>query len=378
MYFYIDESGHTGPNLFDEAQPILYYGVLSSKVNVDALAETRLAAMRKRLGVARLHAAELGNGGLVNIVEGVCSIQKQLSIRFDLYRIAKADHAIICFFDQVFDQGVNPAMTWTGYWTPLRYILLLKVASLFNDELARQAWEARICVDDSRAQAGMQTVCRALRGRLDRLPDARSRQLLADALEWAETHPAEISYNVSNKKMVLDVTPNMVGFQSVMHGIASRIKKDGRQASKIIVDRQSQFNKSQRTLADFYSNSCGIPFVSGPGMPVMDLKHMPRVPIEFSSSTDSAGLELVDIHLWIFKRMIENRDVAPELYSIVKPQLHRGRTDEISLNALASRWTKHLDQIPQLEDMPPEQVARGKEILRIDEERRLRAVRGGE
>ena len=64
MHFYIDESGHTGPNLFDPAQPMLYYGVLSSKVNVDVLAEERLKRLRTQLGVARLHAAELGNGRL--------------------------------------------------------------------------------------------------------------------------------------------------------------------------------------------------------------------------------------------------------------------------------------------------------------------------
>jgi len=30
MFFYVDESGHTGTNLFDPNQPVLYYGVLSS------------------------------------------------------------------------------------------------------------------------------------------------------------------------------------------------------------------------------------------------------------------------------------------------------------------------------------------------------------
>jgi hypothetical protein len=55
MYLYVDEGGHTGTNLFDPEQPMLYYGVLSSTRNV--------------------------------------------------YRVSKPNHAIICFFDQVFDQG---------------------------------------------------------------------------------------------------------------------------------------------------------------------------------------------------------------------------------------------------------------------------------
>ncbi len=79
MYFHVDESGHTGTNLFDEDQPILYYGVLSSKFNIDTLAEKELSVLRQRLGVQRLHASELGNGGLVKIVDGLGSVQKSVS-----------------------------------------------------------------------------------------------------------------------------------------------------------------------------------------------------------------------------------------------------------------------------------------------------------
>jgi len=99
--FYVDESGHTGANLFDDAQPMLYCGVLSSKLNVDLVAEAGVACLR--LGVQRHHANELGNGPLVSITRELCRVQKSIDFRFDLYRVVKPDHAIICFFDQVFD-----------------------------------------------------------------------------------------------------------------------------------------------------------------------------------------------------------------------------------------------------------------------------------
>ena len=181
MYFYVDESGHTGNHLFDPDQPMLYYGVLSSLVNLDLVARTRLAALRQRLCVPRLHANELGNRGLSAIAADLAALQKAFQIRFDLYRVAKPDHAIISFFDQVFDVGMNPAITWSGYWTPIRYVVLLKVASLFNEDLARLAWEARIDVNAARAQATLRTVCQGLLLRVDRLPDARSRELIGDA-----------------------------------------------------------------------------------------------------------------------------------------------------------------------------------------------------
>jgi hypothetical protein len=376
MYFYVDESGHTGAHLFDEHQPMLYYGVLSSRINVDILAAPKLKAICNSLKVPRLHAAELGNHRLAPVAAEIAHLQKKFDFRFDLYRVAKPDHAIICFFDQVFDQGMNPAVTWMGYWTPIRYVLLLKLASLFDEDLAKLAWQARITPDDVKAHAQMQAVCCELRGRLSRLPDARSRQLLGDAMMWAEKNAASICYNVASKKDALQVTPNIIGFQSVMYGIARRIGATGKQATRIVIDQQSQFNKAQKTLAEAYQSARGFVSPLGPGMPEIDMTNMPTVPIEFSSSKQSAGLELVDIYLWIFKRFLEKSELAPELYALIRPQMHRGRTDELSLNALWHRWSEWFDNLPQLEEMPEEQVAIGKELLRIDEERRLKATRG--
>lgn len=376
MYFYVDESGHTGPNLFDTAQPMLYYGVLFSRVNLDVLTADRLVRIRRKLGVSRLHAAELGVGRLVDVVPEVLSIVKQFDIRFDVHCVAKPDHAIICFFDQVFDQGMNPAITWTGYWTPVRYILLIKLAALFDEELAKLAWQARINPNDDVALPAMQQVCRALRDRVDRLPDARSRQLIGDALTWAEANPRDISYNVPSKKDMLQVMPNMIGFQAVMHGISARLRTTTRRASRIVVDQQSQFNKAQRTLADFYRNARGLKAATGPGLPIIDHTHVPEVPIEFLSSTNSCGLELVDIHLWVFKRAMEGIELPPELMALVYAHIHRTKTDEISIMAIEHRWSKWFSQLPELEEMSAEQLERGREILQIDEERRLGAIIG--
>ena len=352
---------------------MLYYGVLSSQVNIDFLAEEHLRKLRCQVQMPRLHANELGNGGLVPLIEGLVALQRRLDFRFDLYRVAKPDHAIICFFDQVFDHGNNPATPWSGYWTPMRYVLLLKLASLFDVNLAKRAWEARIEIDDAKAEAALVSVCVDLRSRVGKLTDARSRQLISDVLTWAEKNPSEICYNTKSKKDQLQVTPNIIGFQSVMHGIASRLKKQRKKEAAIIVDQQSQFNKAQKSLSEYFAAMSGIPAVNGPGLPAINFSGMPKTPISFSSSASSGGLELVDVHLWVFKRVIEKKELAPELYALIKPHIHRGRTDEISLNAIAARWERWFEELP---DPTEEQIAKGKELMAIDEERRLRAVRG--
>lgn len=151
MFFYIDESGHTGNNLFDRTQPYLYYGVVGSMVNLDILAKKDILKLRDKFGVDRLHATELGEGKLINLISELKEISKKFSITFDFYRVKKDDYSVICFFDQVFDQGINPAMTWSGYWTPLRYVILAKLNILFDEELKKTAWEARLCSKDEEA-----------------------------------------------------------------------------------------------------------------------------------------------------------------------------------------------------------------------------------
>lgn len=373
MHFYVDESGHTGPNLFDSSQPTLYYGVLSSPVNVDVLAADRLKALRRRAGVQRFHAAELGNGGLVSLAGDLAAMQRNWSLRFDIYRVVKPDHAIICFFDQVFDQGMNPAMTWTGYWTPMRYVLLLKVASLFDEGLAKLAWDARLQLDDKRANQLVSEVCHQLVGRIDSLPDARSRQLIGDALTWAAENAEELHYNAATKRDQLSVMPNIIGFQSVMQGIASRLKKTARSASRIVVDRQSQFNKAQKTLHDFYIAASKVTLANGPGLPEVNLKGVPDIPIDFMSGAQSCGLELVDVYLWVFRRALEKKELAPELWLLIEPQMRRGRTDEISLAAVEKRWTRWFENLPEPTE---EQMARGREMTAMDEARRVKGMRG--
>ncbi|HHF3125691.1 TPA: DUF3800 domain-containing protein [Vibrio alginolyticus] len=375
MYFYVDESGQTGLELFDENQPFLYYGVLSSKLNVDVLVLDAVKKLREKLHVERLHAAELGNGRLIEIVKDLEKIQKTYDIKFDLYRIAKADHSIIAFFDQVFDQGVNPAITWTGYWTPMRYVLLLKVAYLFDEEMAKEAWTARITVRDELANKHLINVCNSVLDRVHWLPDQRSKTLISDALKWVVKNPSKILYNAASKKDRLQISPNLIGFQSVLHGIASRLEKSKSKSKskKVIVDRQSQFNKAQKIITEHYQNASkfGEPMALGPGLPIVDYKHMPTVPIECTPGTESVGLELVDIYIWIFKRHIEGKDLAPQLYPLIKKQLNRGMYDEVSIDAISRRWEKWFSELPEPSE---EQLAKGKELLEIDENRRQQYV----
>lgn len=343
MYCYIDESGNTGVNLFDPAQPILYYGLITSTTNLDVTAEPLLRITRAKLGVKRLHANELGVGRLSEIASSLGRFALKRDVRFSLYKVMKPDHAVITFFDQVFDAGLNKAVSWHHYWTPLRYILVLKVAQLFDEEAAKAAWAARLETNASRAAVGLRAICATLQKRLHRLPDARSRELISGALTWAAANPFEISYGSGNKDSALQISPNLVGFQQVLQYIAIHARKQSRPIRQIIVDRQSQFNRAQAELSDIYRRMRNQKMGMGPGMPEMDMTNIPVVLPSFRPGDESAGLELVDIVLWVAKRRAEGKVLSPELAEMFNSFAKRGMTDEVSLSGLERRWRFLLD-----------------------------------
>lgn len=137
----MDESGNTGLELYDRNQPTLYYGVLTASVSRDVVALPFLRKLRKQLGVERLHANELGVGRLSQIAENLAQYSKKKDLHFSLFLVSKPDHALICFFDQVFDSCLNAAVPWTHYFTPLRYVLLFKVSYLFDEDLSKKTWQ---------------------------------------------------------------------------------------------------------------------------------------------------------------------------------------------------------------------------------------------
>ncbi|WP_029058687.1 DUF3800 domain-containing protein [Stappia stellulata] len=372
MYCFVDESGNTGSNLFDDNQPTLYYGVITCKVNLDVVAEPMLRGLRRKLGVDRLHANELGVARLSEVASTIAKFSTERDVRFSLYKVSKPDHAVISFFDQVFDSGINKAITWQHYWTPLRYALLFKVAHLFDRATAEKAWAARQERHPARCAELLKEICATLLERVSWLPDQRSRELVSGGLKWAAANPFEIDYGVSNKDSALQISPNLVGFQQVLQSVAEQAARQSRKVRAITVDRQTQFNRAQLELSEIYQKMRGHKGDMGPGMPSFDMSNMPEVSPIFRPGDESAGLELVDVTLWIAKRWAEEKPLSPELAGLFNLQAKRGRTDEVSFEGLDRRW-RHLNELPMPDGPLPGEM---QDLIRKWEEERLDAISG--
>ncbi|MGY4186771.1 hypothetical protein [Bradyrhizobium sp. USDA 4459] len=64
-------------------------------------------------------------------------------------------------------------------------------------------------------------ICHELLARVDKLPDARSREVISGALRWAAENPHEISYGVGNYDSALQISPNLIAGKAMPTAHAS-------------------------------------------------------------------------------------------------------------------------------------------------------------
>lgn len=100
-------------------------------------------------------------------------------------------------------------------------------------------------------------MCQRIAGRVDQLPDARSRQLIGDGLTWAAQNPDAIGYNVGHADDIKQISPNIIGFQFVMHGIAKRIMQRGKRASRIVVNPAVRVQQGAENPLRVFRSSVG-------------------------------------------------------------------------------------------------------------------------
>ena len=377
MFFHIDEAGNTGNNLFDLDQPRLSYGVLSSVTNVDALCTRTHRQIQKETGDAQIHANQLGLKGLAQVAPHLIDIQRKMQFDFDYYFIEKMDYALVLFFDAVFDAGLNEAVKWDVYWTPMRYMIIHKLAALFDESLLRESW--RLCTESriEKHESGIIQLLSEIKKRAEQSRlDARSIEIIVDALDFGIAKPLALDFGFPDQKMV---SPNAVGFQFVVSSIARRVRKKGRKkAHSILIDRQHQFNKAQigthynlgriakgiksapQRERNFYINHpLFVTFEEA------DITHqgLPERELTISKSADSIGLQVVDVYLWLANKLISGAELPDELGYLWSLFARRSSIDGISLDGMAQRFMAFERLLPSLESISDEQKQAAKELI---------------
>lgn len=369
MYAYIDETGNTGKNIFDEDQPLFLTAALISKVNFDLLERETFFRISSRFGAKALHANELGEAAVEAYAPDVLRILEKHDCRFFISRSEKRYLAVTKLVDTLFDCFENKAVPWHTYnFRPLRLLMVFKIAHILTVEAAKKFWGALMEKNKTRAYAQFLVALSDIRENVSILPDVRSRELITDAIEWASKNPEGIYLHVNSKSTRAGHLPNMAVFPNLLEGIEQRSRLWKRPVIEVVHDRQSEFQKVLAEWHELYANAA-------PGVITWTLgeKHTLRrlngSKFRISASSDSPGIQVADTTLWLFKRILADKPIGQNSAALMEYVFRRGFQNDLSFDAVGAwlqRYFHELDSQPLSE----ESIARGREFLRIAEQRR--------
>ena len=325
MRAYIDESGNTGMNLFDPDQPYFLNVAMSSPVDFDDVFQERVARLAHAVGVDYLHASEMGVGRVESIAQSLIELVEFSQVKFYFTSVKKPDVAVIKFFDAIFDPGENPAAPLHSYnIRELRFLLLLKFASILNPDDTELFWGAMMRGRSPESVSAVVSAIDNVLQRIDLLPDARSRQLIGETLSWARNNIDEFSFWCLRTQEKYSHLPNIFTIPSLFYGISKAARHWDSEVDSIIHDQQSQFrgtlrhwhSLSLRWYSLFMSNDpkivarfeefFGYEFGEIPNQ----FPYIRDSEFEVVDSKSSPGLQVVDVVLWTFSRIVANKPLG--------------------------------------------------------------------
>lgn len=372
MFAFVDETGNTGSNIFDAAQPDFFTGALVTKSNFDMVHARTLQKICQRHGIEALHASVLGFGPIESAASDILSLLKKADARFFVSRVEKRYLVATKVFDIFFDSGENPAVPWSTYnIRPLRLLLAFKVAALLTEEIAREFWAMLMARNEKQARDKIPGICRAILECVSLLPDQRSRTVVTDALTWAHDHPEALDIFISGRQAKNGHMPNMVAFTNLLDGLESFSKRWNRPLRKIVHDRQSQF---EPTLAEYHqmvSNASDEP-IRRPGETIVFQK-VAGSTFEISASDDSAGIQVADLALWLFRQTFAGKSIPEGSARILNYVFKKGYQHDFSFDGVGAQVERVLSNI-MMKDIPSDALERGRQIIDEEEERRLELI----
>lgn len=372
MFAYVDETGNTGARLLDWDQPLFITAAFMTRSDFERRFGEEVREIAKSLGFDELHAAQLGVGRLENVAPDLLKVIRKAGPAFSLARVEKAYVLATKVFDTLFDSFENKAVPWHVYNVPpLRMTMLFKVAYLLDEQIAEAFLDALLDPVDQRALEKMAGVCRQIAANVDLLPDQRSKEIIGDAMTWAAQHPECLHFVHSDKVGRKSHLPNMVGFGNLLGGIEKQSVVWQRPVDRIIHDRQHEFAQAIEFWHKMYSNALpdavNVPF-SGK----MVLRKVFGSKLEISSAKESAGIQIIDVVLWLFSRSLK-QDLPPNCQKLLDYVHGRAHSDDFSFAAAEVFATLSVDRANAVE-MTPKAIEDARALSAEIEQRRLQAM----
>jgi hypothetical protein len=372
LYAFIDVSGNTGHNLFDEAQPDFFTAALITKGDFDRNHRTAALALTSTLGVASLHGKELGLGRIEAIGDDFLALLRKAKADFFVSRVEKRYLLATKVFDSLFDSGENAAVAWHHYnFRPFRLMLAFELASIVDLQTAKLFWNCILEPNEQKARALLPTICARLHGNLLGIPDGRSREILGEGLEWARTHPESIQIHTDRKLSRQGHFPNLVAFTNLLDGLERYSKERKKRVARITHDHQGEFAKSLAMWHELFSNAA--PDEIRWAGDTYSIQRVVGSEFEVKEDSLSPGLQVVDVVLWLYSQHHKKRPLPRKCTAILAYVLNHGWESDFSFAGVEQMF---LDKFGPILTTPltPEQEKLAREMMQKFEQSRQASV----
>ncbi|MDE1154410.1 MAG: DUF3800 domain-containing protein [Acidobacteriaceae bacterium] len=366
-FAYADESGNSGLRLFGDKQDTFWTGTLIGFSDLD----TKYATFHRELvtlsGKEELHGNELGFGRIEKIAGRLAAFIREKKLRFSFVRIFKPYLATTKMFDLAFDSGVNPAVPPQSYAVRhLRLINLLHFSQLLTTSDLNEFWS----LFEAQSPDRFGKLLADVRDRVKHTPyDKRSVQILTESLDWASKHPAEVLDPFGERD-----SPNFVAFTALFDALHSFHRETGHTIGSFVHDEQDQFVPKFVEAFDLISKFQGDE--TGPLSMASDISPIATFDcsLEIRSSADSFGLQIVDVCLWLAKRVLEQKDVPRgQCATLWKCLIERSYIKEYDFEMLVREIRSGVDLLEQ-RPLTATQLADAKQTLAKIEATRKKRV----
>ena len=303
LYAWTDESGNSGLNVFDTGQPMFWSGTLIAPIDLDSVTSIHKEWL-SIVEATELHGKDLHFGGLNKIADSVLEFLRQSNCQFVLTRIDKEFHVITTFVTMIFDSDVNEAVAPLYDHVPVfRKDIAKELIRIFPSKDRRKFWSAYL----KRDLIAFNQLLLDLELRIrESSKEERLVRLICEAMSWARSHPDRIMEG----PISLEESPNMRALLLLVDGIH---KMAGRSARIVRFrhDEQPEFEK--RLIEDFelIKNAfgpLGSPYAPARAHPV----NLFECRLEMVTSSESLGLQLIDVLLYLMSRHLNGSYVPRE------------------------------------------------------------------
>lgn len=362
LFAYVDESGNTGKNIFDVAQPDFFTAALVTKGDFDMHYGAQVAALAEPFGAKAIHANVLGLGRLETIADALLDVLFAADAHFFVSRVEKRYLLATKMFDVLFDSGENAAIAWHNYnLRPLKIILAFKLAGIIDEEVAREFWAFILITRRDEATKRLPPLCEKLKARLGRIPDARSREVLGEGLDWVIKHPECVHVvQVEQKAAKQGHFPNLVAFSNLLRGLDEHARTRKKTISRITHDEQSEFGKMLEYWHALHANASPEPVKWIDETWSMQLN--PGSEFLIRKDEDSPGIQMADTALWLYGQSLKGKELPPACARFLWFVLERGFHSDFSFqgvhDAIMEQWGEVL-----FGPMEPEKLKAAKDMM---------------